>query len=154
VRVLPLLAYSGEGEPKEHGGEPHNGIEPSSPRELLPLDVTGRDKERNKHAYRTHSSLAKGLQTIKARGQALTVQYALQECPKEGRKRITDPRHLGRSRGQKTVVKPRKRSCLFKPAFMSNSATRLDCLGLTGPAPIEDEIRRGRGEAKQPPSFP
>jgi hypothetical protein len=46
-----LLAYGGDGEPKEHGGEHHNAVEQLSPQKPLPLDIAGGDKERKKETY-------------------------------------------------------------------------------------------------------
>ena len=42
-----ILAYNGDGEPKEHSGDCHEAIDPLPPRKPLPLDIAGSDKERN-----------------------------------------------------------------------------------------------------------
>jgi hypothetical protein len=62
VRFWLRLTYDGDGEPKEHGGEGHNGVEPSSSPKLLPLDIAGSDKERKKDTYATNWILARELQ--------------------------------------------------------------------------------------------
>lgn len=55
-----ILTHSGDGEPKEHGGEQHKTVKPSPLRNPLPLDIASSDKERNEDPYTTDPTLAQG----------------------------------------------------------------------------------------------
>ena len=85
-----LLAYGGDGDPKEHGGERHKAVDPSFRRKPLPLNVADSEEETNKDTYTTNYALTHRNQE---KDQALTVHHASQERPKEARKIITYDRH-------------------------------------------------------------
>lgn len=59
VLRLSFPAYGGNSETKEGGGRRHEAVEPSSLRNLLPLDIAGSDKEGNKDAWRTGPAFTK-----------------------------------------------------------------------------------------------
>ena len=80
-----LLAYDGDGDPKEHGGKRHKAVDPSSRRKPLPLNVAGSDEEINKDTSTTNYLL---MHRKQEKNQVLTIHYAFQERPEEARKII------------------------------------------------------------------